>query len=42
MKANLSLWKEIKKRERLRSIKDFEVKSGCPGENSLAYGTAPE
>jgi len=31
-----------KKRERLKSIKDFEAKSGCKGEHTLTYGTAPE
>jgi hypothetical protein len=30
-----------KKRERLRSIKDFESK-GCKGKHTLTYGTSPE
>jgi hypothetical protein len=31
-----------KKRERNKSIKDFESKGFCQGEHTLTYGTSPE
>lgn len=31
-----------KRRERMKSIKDFEKKGGCKGEHILSYGTSPE
>ena len=31
-----------KRRERYKSIKDFENKGGCQGTHILTYGTAPE
>jgi hypothetical protein len=31
-----------KHRERMKSIKDFEAKKGCPGKHTLSYGSLGE